>query len=100
MTLAIDSASAVGGTTDLAAGAKLIWVATEHSAKDGTAKLVETCSYPITAIGVVSRVYTNLAVIDVSSDGFSVIEMAPGLDLENLQQRAAAPLRRAELVRP
>ena len=99
MTLETGSAPAVGGAMDLAAGAKRVWVVTEHNAKDGTAKLVETCSYPITAIGVVSRIYTNLAVIDVGSDGFSVLEMAPGLDLKTLQQRTAAPLRLAELVR-
>jgi 3-oxoadipate CoA-transferase, beta subunit len=88
-----DSAPAVGGAMDLAAGAKRLWVVMEHTTKDGRPKLVERCAYPLTAAGVVRRVYTNLAVLDVvPGRGFLVREMAPGLDLAGLQSRTAAPL--------
>jgi 3-oxoadipate CoA-transferase beta subunit len=88
------AASAVGGAMDLAAGAKRLWVAMEHTAKDGTARLVSRCSYPLTAPGAVKRVYTNLAVIDVTPRGFVVVEMVAGLDFDSLQARTGAPLHR------
>ena len=87
-----DTAPAVGGAMDLAAGAKRLWVMMEHTTKDGAAKLVRKCSYPLTAVGAVKRVYTNLAVIDVTPRGFEVIDMAPGLTLEALQARTDAKL--------
>lgn len=97
-TSAADAAPAVGGAMDLAVGAKRIWVVTEHTTKEGAPKLVESCAYPLTALGAVSRIYTNLAVIDVTEAGFVVREMAPGLTLEALQARTAAPLRMAETI--
>ncbi|HKM62787.1 MAG TPA: 3-oxoacid CoA-transferase subunit B [Acidisphaera sp.] len=87
-----DVAPAVGGAMDLGAGAKRVWALTEHTAKDGTSKLVTRCTYPLTAVGSVSRVYTNLAVIDVTPRGFVVRAMIPGLDLEALQARTDAKL--------
>ncbi len=87
-----DKAPAVGGAMDLAAGAKRLWVAMEHTTKEGRPKLVERCSYPLTALGVVSRVYTNLAVIDVEKRGFVVRDMIPGLSFEALQAKTAAKL--------
>jgi 3-oxoadipate CoA-transferase beta subunit len=88
-----DSAPAVGGAMDLAAGAKRLWVVMDHATKDGRPKLVEHCSYPLTAPGVVARVYTNLAVIDVTPGrGFVVREIAPGLSLAELQARTGAAL--------
>jgi 3-oxoadipate CoA-transferase, beta subunit len=88
-----DSAPAVGGAMDLAAGAKRLWVVMEHTTKDGRPKLVTRCGYPLTAAGVVTRVYTNLAVLDVvPGRGFVVREIAPGLDLAGLQERTGAPL--------
>jgi 3-oxoadipate CoA-transferase beta subunit len=87
-----DTAPAVGGAMDLAAGAKRLWVMMEHTTKDGTPKLVNKCSYPLTALGAVTRVYTNLAVIDVTPRGFEVLDMAPGLTLEALQARTEAKL--------
>jgi 3-oxoadipate CoA-transferase, beta subunit len=87
-----DLAPAVGGAMDLGAGAKRVWVLTEHTAKDGTSKLVSRCTYPLTAVGSVSRIYTNLAVIDVTEQGFVVCAMVPGLDLETLQARTGAKL--------
>src|SRR5512139_3991702 len=91
-TSAADAAPAVGGAMDLAAGAKRIWVVMEHLTKDGKSRLVENCSYPLTALGVVERVYTNLAVIDVTPAGFVVREIIPGMSFAELQQKTAAPL--------
>jgi 3-oxoadipate CoA-transferase beta subunit len=89
-----DTAPAVGGAMDLAAGAKRLWVTMEHTTKDGQPKLVRKCSYPLTAVGAVKRVYTNLAVIDVTERGFVVLDMVPGLDFETLQARTEAKLHR------
>jgi 3-oxoadipate CoA-transferase beta subunit len=87
-----DTAPAVGGAMDLAVGARRIWVVMEHTTRDGQARLVETCTYPLTAPGVVGRVYTNLAVLDVTGRGFVVREMVPGLTLTELQAKTDAPL--------
>jgi 3-oxoadipate CoA-transferase beta subunit len=88
-----DSAPAVGGAMDLAAGAKRLWVVMEHTTKDGTPKLVEHCSYPLTAMGAVQRVYTNLAVVDVvPGRGFVVRDIVPGLSLADVQAKTAAKL--------
>jgi len=90
-----DTAPAVGGAMDLAAGAKRLWVMMEHTTKDGRPKLVRRCSYPLTAIGSVRRVYTNMAVLDVTGTGFAVVELAPGVTRE-----ALAAATDAELVFP
>ena len=90
-----DTAPAVGGAMDLAAGAKRLWVLMDHTTKDGSPKLVETCSYPLTAQRCVKRIYTNLAVIDVADQGFVVRQIAAGLSFEDLQARTAAKLHRA-----
>ena len=87
-----DTAPAVGGAMDLAAGAKRLWVLMDHTTKDGTPKLVTRCTYPLTAPACVKRVYTNLATLDVTDRGFVVLNMAPGLTLENLQARTEAKL--------
>ncbi len=87
-----DTAPAVGGAMDLAAGAKRLWVIMDHTTKSGEAKLVTKCSYPLTAMACVKRVYTNLATLDVTDRGFVVVAMAPGLTLENLQARTEAKL--------
>ena len=89
-TSANDSAPAVGGAMDLSVGAKRLWVVMEHTTKDGTPKLVEQCAYPLTAKGAVARVYTNLAVLDITPRGFQLVEMADGLTLDALQARTAA----------
>jgi 3-oxoadipate CoA-transferase, beta subunit len=88
-----DNAPAVGGAMDLAAGTPRLWVLMDHTTKTGESRLVRRCSYPLTAVGVVKRIYTNLAVIDVTDDGFAVREMVPGLTLEALQDVTDAPLR-------
>ncbi len=87
-----DTAPAVGGAMDLAAGAQRLWVIMDHTTKDGTSKLVTRCSYPLTAQACVKRVYTNLATLDVTGRGFVVLGMAPGLTLESLQARTDAKL--------
>jgi 3-oxoadipate CoA-transferase beta subunit len=79
---------------DLAAGAKRLWALTEHTTKDGRSKIVSRCTYPLTAPGAVTRVFTNLAVLDVTPRGFVVADMAPGLDFEALQARTEARLHR------
>jgi 3-oxoadipate CoA-transferase beta subunit len=88
-----DSAPAVGGAMDLAAGARQVWVLMDHQTKSGESRLVRRCTYPLTALGVVKRVYTNLAVLDVTPDGFAVRDMIAGLTLEALQKITDAPLR-------
>jgi 3-oxoadipate CoA-transferase, beta subunit len=87
-----DSAPAVGGAMDLAVGARQVWVMMEHQTKSGESRLVRRCSYPLTAPGVVKRVYTNLAVLDVTAKGFAVRDMIDGLTLDALQNVTDAPL--------
>jgi 3-oxoadipate CoA-transferase, beta subunit len=87
-----DSAPAVGGAMDLAVGARQVWVLMEHQTKSGESRLVRCCTYPLTALGVVKRVYTNLAVLDVTAEGFAVREMVEGLTLDALQKLTDAPL--------
>ncbi|MCX8133092.1 MAG: 3-oxoacid CoA-transferase subunit B [Roseococcus sp.] len=88
-----DTAPAVGGAMDLAAGAKRLWVVMEHQTKDGRPKIVRRCGYPLTALGNVSRVYTNLAVLDIVPGlGFVVRDIVEGMSLEELQARSGATL--------
>jgi 3-oxoadipate CoA-transferase beta subunit len=83
---------AVGGAMDLVAGVETILVITQHTTKTGEPKLVESCTFPLTAVSVVSRVFTNLAVIDVTEDGFQLVELAPGISFGHVAQRTGAPL--------
>ena len=87
-----DSAPAVGGAMDLALGARRVWVLMEHQTKSGESRLVRRCTYPLTALGVVKRVYTNLAVLDVTPEGFAVRDMVEGLTLDALQKVTDAPV--------
>ena len=84
---AADAIPAVGGAMDLVAGVKTIHVITQHCTKDGTPKLVDKCTYPLTGPGVVDRIYTNLAVIDIGPSGFHVVELAPGVTFEDVENR-------------
>ena len=83
---------AVGGAMDLAVGAKQTWVMMDLLTKQGQSKLVSQCSYPLTGIGCVKRVYTDLATLACSPSGFLVIDMVPGLSLEALSQLIELPL--------
>jgi len=89
-----DAIPAVGGAMDLAAGAKQVFVTMEHLTKKGESKIVERCSYPLTGLRCVTRIYTDLAVIDVKSDGLHLVEIcAEGLAFEELQRLNGVPLK-------
>jgi 3-oxoadipate CoA-transferase beta subunit len=75
----------VGGAMDLAAGAKQVRVLMDHTSKKGEPRILKRCTLPLTAAGVVKRIYTNLAVIDVTPKGLMLLEMVPGMTLEKLQ---------------
>lgn len=87
-----DAIPAVGGAMDLVAGVETIFVITKHVTKTGDPKLVERCTYPLTGKGVVSRVFTDLAVVDVTASGFSLVELAPGVELGDVVARTGAPI--------
>ena len=79
---------------DLAIGAKATWVMMEHTTKVGEPQLVERCSYPLTGLACVSRVYTELAVLEITPAGVRVRERVPGLEFDALQARTGVPLLR------
>jgi 3-oxoadipate CoA-transferase beta subunit len=87
-----DAIPAVGGAMDLAIGAKQVYVMMELLTKQGVSKLVEHCSYPVTGVNCVNRVYTDVAVFDITPEGFVVREMIDGLSFEELQRLAKVPL--------
>ena len=89
-----DIMAAVGGAMDLAVGARRLWVLMQHTTKDGTPRLVTKCTYPLTAERAVKRVYTDLAVLDVSERGFELVEIIDGLSFEDLQARTDAKIHR------
>ena len=88
-----DAIPAVGGAMDLVAGVPNVLAITEHTTRDGEPKLVERCTYPLTGVGVVTRIYTNLAVVDVADGGFVLRELAPGVDLATVRSLTGGPLR-------
>ncbi|MGB7541401.1 MAG: 3-oxoacid CoA-transferase subunit B [Burkholderiales bacterium] len=87
-----DAIPAVGGAMDLAVGAKNVWVMMEHLTKSGASKIVERCTYPLTGIGVVRRIYTDLAVIDVTPSGLVANRLVSGLLFDELQRLTGVPL--------
>ena len=87
-----DAIPAVGGAMDLAIGAQRVFVMREHVTKAGEPKIVARCTYPLTAMHCVDRIYTDLAVIDVTDRGLTVVEMVEGLELKELQRLTGAPL--------
>ncbi len=88
-----DAIPAVGGAMDLASGARQVLVMMEHTTKAGEPKIVERCSYPLTGVGCVTRIYTDLAVIDVTPAGLQALEWVDGLSFDELCRLTAAPLR-------
>jgi len=87
-----DAIPAVGGAMDLAVGAKNVWVMMEHLTKGGESKFVTRCTYPLTGIGVVKRIYTDLAVIEVTPRGLVASRLVPGLSFDELQRLTGVPL--------
>ena len=91
-----DAIPAVGGAMDLAIGARNVFVMMEHLTKSGESKIVPCCTYPLTGLACVSRIYTDLAVLDVTAGGLEVLEMAPGLELAELTRLTGLPLAMAK----
>ncbi|BAK77313.1 3-oxoacid CoA-transferase, B subunit [Pseudogulbenkiania sp. NH8B] len=89
---------AVGGAMDLAVGAKQVFVMMDLLTKTGESKLVEACSYPLTGVGCVDRIYTDVAVIDVTPDGLVVRELVEGNSFDELQRIVPVPLKMASLA--
>ena len=86
---------AVGGAMDLAIGAKQVFVMMEHQTKQGESKIVPECTYPLTGIGCVTRIYTDLATIDVTPDGLVARDLVDGLSFDELQRLTGVPLKQA-----
>lgn len=94
-----DDIPGIGGAMDLVAGARRVIVVMEHLARNGTPKLLKSCTYPLTGLGVVTNIYTDLAIIDVDpTEGFVVRGIAEGLTREELQAATDAPLKFADEV--
>jgi 3-oxoadipate CoA-transferase beta subunit len=89
-----DAIPAVGGAMDLAIGAKHVYVMMEHLTKKGESKIVPRCTYPLTGVGCVERIFTDLAVLDVTPQGLAVVEIVDGLSFEELQRLTGVPLLR------
>jgi hypothetical protein len=87
-----DKGPLVGGAMDLAASAKAVWVIMEHTTRKGGPRLLDTCALPLTAPACVKRVYTDLAVLSLGPDGFTVHEIVPGLSQAELQAVTGARL--------
>lgn len=83
----------VGGAMDLTVGSKRVFLFMQHTTKKGEAKIIEECTYPLTAKNCVNRIYTNLAVIEVTEEGLIVSELAPNVTFEYVQERTGAPLK-------
>lgn len=89
---AADAIPAVGGAMDLVAGVKTIYIITQHTTKNGDAKILPQCTFPLTGQGVVSRIYSDLAVIDVTKDGLVLTELAPEVSFDYVQERTGVTL--------
>ena len=87
-----DAIPAVGGAMDLALGAKRVVVMMEHLTRSGESKVVERCTYPVTGLGCVDRIYTDLAVLDVTPRGLAVVQLAEGMTLGELSRLSGVEL--------
>lgn len=89
---AVDAIPAVGGAMDLVAGVKTIYIITQHTTKTGAAKILPECTFPLTGQKVVNRIYSDLCVIDVTENGLALIELAPGISFDYVQERTGVAL--------
>jgi len=90
-----DAIPAVGGAMDLAIGARNVFVMMEHLTKSGASKIVPRCTYPITGLACVTRIYTDLAVVAIARDGPVVLDIVDGLPFADLERLTGVPLRQS-----
>ncbi len=93
-----DAIPAVGGAMDLAIGARKVYVMMDYLTKTGECKLVEQCSYPLTGLACVSRIYSDMTIIDITPDGPQVLELCPGLTFDALQALTPIRLLQSDLI--
>ena len=90
----------IGGAMDLAACARNVFLILEHTTRDGHARLVDACTIPVTARGVVTLVVTNLGLFRPAGDAFELLEIAPGLSVDEVRAATGSPLKVAPALKP